>query len=1062
MPLKENLLQKKKLYHKKNFPNKYLVFSLELKNFKQYLKGINQEKIIKIPNSKGELKRFSIKETMYLAPQLAAKYPMIKSYSAQGIDDPTATAKISIGTDGVHAVVFSGKESTIYIDPFTKDNKEYIVYKRNDLDKKKNDFSCEVEETTKDVIEKIKLENRNANDGKLRTYRIAIASTGEYSQFHLNRQGIAASATDAVKKAAVLSAMVTTMTRVNGVYEKDLAVRMIIVNNNDKIIFLDANTDGLSNSNANSLISESQVKCDTEIGTANYDIGHTFSTGGGGLAGLGVVCVAGQKGRGITGSSQPVNDPYDIDFVAHELGHQFGATHTQNNSCNRTNSTAVEPGSGSTIMGYAGICTPNVQNNSDDHFHAVSIAQMWNIVQSSGNCATQTDTNNASPVANAGADYSIPKSTPFVLKGSATDADGLSGLTYNWEQIDTEIATMPPLATNSAGPAFRSLPSKDSPNRYMPDLATVVAGNTSSTWEVVPSVSRDMNFALTVRDNHSGGGASARDDMKISVTNAEAFIVTSQAVAETWETGTTKTITWNKGTTDVAPINCQTVNIKLSTDGGLTFPITILANTPNDGSQTITVPNNPTTKARIMVEAADNIFYNVNSTNLTINSTQPTFLMTNNSGSKSACNSGNNTVTYTIDFELVNGFSETISLTASGAPSGSNVSFDPATINANGSVTMTVSNFNGANQQDYTIIVTGTSNSVTQTADAFLKILGASFSNITLTSPAVGSTDVAVNPQLQWGADTNATSYDVVVATDNAFSNVIVSGNVTTNIFNLPQPLSSSTTYYWTVTPKNSCGEGTASSIGSFTTGSCTACNSSGNTSFNTSTTLVKFNTINNTSAKPSGYSDYTSISTTVKRDEEHELTVNANTDGNYVTTTYVWIDWNQNCTLDDSGEEYILGDVSNSTNGVTSLSPLKIKVPSEAKLGNTIMRVSTKYKPDGVPSPCETGFDGEVEDYKIVVEDNPASVEDFSFGNFKLYPNPSNGEFNLTFKVINTDKVSVKLHDFRGRLIGRKEFTNVSSDFSERLRFDNVRTGLYLLQITNGDKQTTKKILIH
>ena len=317
------------------------------------------------------------------------------------------------------------------------------------------------------------------------------------------------------------------------------------------------------------------------------------------------------------------------------MGHQFGATHTQNNDCNRTASTAVEPGSGSTIMGYAGICSPNVlgvgpsTGNSDDYFHAVNISQMLSTIESSANCGVETDTNNTAPVAIAGADYIIPKSTPFVLKGNGTDVDGKESLTYNWEQIDPENATMPPVSTSFRGPAFRSLPSSVSPNRYMPAIATVLAGNTATEWEVLPSTARSMNFSLLVRDNHAGGGSTARDDMKITVTNAEAFTVSSPSTAVTWDTGSTQTITWEKGTTDAAPINCTLVNIKLSLDGGLTYPIMVKENTANDGSEDIVIPDNGTTSARIMVEAADNIFYNVNTTNLTINSTEPTFIFSN-------------------------------------------------------------------------------------------------------------------------------------------------------------------------------------------------------------------------------------------------------------------------------------------------------------------------------------------------------------------------------------------------------------------------------------------------
>ena len=474
-----------------------------------------------------------------------------------------------------------------------------------------------------------------------------------------------------LKKLPFLSAMNTTMTRVNGIFERDLSVRMTIVGDNDKVIFLDAATDNITDGDPDKMINEVQTICDTEIGSANYDIGHVFSIGGDGLAGGGVVCITGQKAKGVTGRSQPIGDAYDIDFVAHEMGHQFGANHTQSNSsCNRYSSTAVEPGSASTIMGYAGICAPNIQSKSDDYFHAVSIAEMWNIISSSANCAVLTDTNNSAPTANAGLDYSIPKSTPFLLKGVGADADGTASLTYNWEQTDNESATMPPVATNSGGPMFRSLPSATNSERYMPELATVVAGSTASTWEVVPSVARDLNFSFLVRDNHSGGGSTARDNMTVTVEDAEAFTVSAPSTAVSWYADTTQNITWNKGTTDIAPINCQNVTIKLSVDGGITFPIILKENTPNDGSENIVIPENPTTSARIMVEAADNIFYNVNATNFTINSSTPTFVMTNTSGDQSVCNTGNQSVNYILNFDFINGFSENVALSATGQPEG--------------------------------------------------------------------------------------------------------------------------------------------------------------------------------------------------------------------------------------------------------------------------------------------------------------------------------------------------------------------------------------------------------
>lgn len=581
----------------------------------------NQEAIMELPTPNG-IQRFLVKEASVFSDELAAKYPSIKSYVGIGIDDKTARVRFSKSSVGFHAMITSGNYPMYLIDPYTKDKKTVIAFYKNKV--AKSNFECLVEDNLPKVNQRSFQKTANANDGKLRTYRLAIVATGEYSQFHLNNQNVSAGATDAVKKAAVLAAINTTMTRVNGIFERDLGVTMKLVTNNENIIFLDGTTDNLTDNNADTLINETQTLCDNDniIGIPNYDIGHAFSTGGGSGAGLAAgssVCVNGEKAQGVTGSASPINDTYDIDFVAHEIGHQFGANHTQNNDCNRWNATAVEPGSASSIMGYAGICSPNVQTNSDAYFHSVSIAEMWIFVSTQTTCAVEVLTNNTAPVANAGNDFSIPISTPFVLKGAATDVDAGNNLTYNWEQIDNQTATMPPVATSTVGPLFRSLPSSTSPNRYMPALATVLAGNTASTWEVVPSVARALNFSFTVRDNVLNGGATDRDDTTITVDgNSGPFLVTSQTTSTTLNGNSTQTITWDVANTTAFPVSCANVSILLSTDGGMTYPNVLISNTPNDGTQQITLTNVATTQARIKVEAADNIFYAVNSTNFSI------------------------------------------------------------------------------------------------------------------------------------------------------------------------------------------------------------------------------------------------------------------------------------------------------------------------------------------------------------------------------------------------------------------------------------------------------------
>jgi len=611
-----------KLEYRETLPTSFELFTINNNEINKKLTfSKSKEIIMELPTPNG-IQRFLVKEASVFSDELAAKYPQIKSYVGVGIDDVTARVRFSKSKVGIHVMITSGKYPMYLIDPYTKDKKTSIAYFKNKNEK--NKFECLFDGQNLAVKNRKIQKTVNANDGKLRTYRMALIGTAEYSQFHLTNQGVGAGETNQTKKTAVLSAMNVSMTRVNGIFERDLGVTMKLVSDNTDLIFLDAATDGLTNNDISALVNESQTKCDAVIGNANYDVGHVFAwvndESGNGVAGGGVVCVTGEKAQGATMRKTPLGDRFDIDLVAHEIGHQFGANHTQNVDCNRYNATAVEPGSGSTIMGYAGFCDPNVQNISDAYFHAVSISEMWNHVITTATCAVETITNNAAPVANAGNDFTIPKSTPFVLKGSATDADAGNNLTYNWEQLDNQTATMPPNATNTVGPMFRSLPSSTSPNRYMPAISTVL-GNTSSNWEVVPSVARTMNFSLTVRDNVLNGGAYARDDVKITVDGKSGpFLVTSQTIATTLNGNSTQTITWDVANTTAAPVNAANVNILLSTDGGMTFPNVLISNTPNNGSVDVTLPNITTTQARIKVEAANNIFYAVNSTNFSIDS----------------------------------------------------------------------------------------------------------------------------------------------------------------------------------------------------------------------------------------------------------------------------------------------------------------------------------------------------------------------------------------------------------------------------------------------------------
>ena len=612
--IEETKLVSKEKFERATNPSKAQFYSLDLQALKGALVNAPMENpemssnlILEFPDFNGNLSRFKVFEAPIMEKGLMDKFPSIKTYSAQGIDDKTAVLRFSVTNFGLHVMSLSGNSGTYYIDTYTKDLNNYIVYSRKDIQPARQ-FGCLVQDEEAMIQNYGRLENQiMVNDGNLRQYRLAMSCTIEYSAFHLTAAGTPAAASLATKRAVVLSAIVVSMTRVNGIYERDVAVRMNLVANNENIIFIDS--DSFTNDDGGAMLNENLTVVNAVIGTANYDVGHVYSTGGGGIAQLGSVCGTG-KARGVTGSPSPVGDPFDVDYVAHEFGHQFGANHTQNNACQRATSSSFEPGSASTIMGYAGICAPNVQNNSDDHFHARSILEMTNFVLSpSANCRQLSATGNIAPVVNAGANYIIPNGTAFKLTGSATDANG-DALTYCWEQYNNNVSTQPPLTTATAGPNFRSVTPSTSPTRYFPRFQDVLNGNLAPTWEVVPTVARTMTFALTVRDNRAGAGMTNRADMTVTTAAVGPFRVTSPILNASLDTGSTQTITWDVAGTTANGINTANVNILISTDGGTTFT-TLLANTPNDGSQDVIMPATPAVNCRILIEAVGNIFYAV-------------------------------------------------------------------------------------------------------------------------------------------------------------------------------------------------------------------------------------------------------------------------------------------------------------------------------------------------------------------------------------------------------------------------------------------------------------------
>ncbi|MPS74144.1 MAG: T9SS type A sorting domain-containing protein [Chryseobacterium sp.] len=614
------------------------LYSLDHTGLKEALQGapkstddINSKIILSFPNSEGEFEDFRIYEKSNFEPALQEKYADIRSYIGESV---FGDSKIyfSVSQFGLSTMEMHSDRTVDIIEPYTADLSSYVVFKRTDDKGIAKEFECKVPNLTKRNSDNV--DGKSADDGLLRTYRLALSCTGEYGAW-------AGSVSNA------LARMNNTMTRVNGVFESEFSIHLNLIAEEENIIFTSASTDPYSAAATgaagawNNELKAVLMGTTYGIGDAKYDIGHLFGrSGGGGSAGcIGCVCDSSNtydstyqwykhKGQGFTspGSGTPVGDNFDIDYVAHEMGHQFGGWHTFTHGA-EGNPSQMEPGSGSTIMGYAGITAKDVQAHSDAYFHAASIRDITNYMKTTlGNCSVNTSNGNTAPVANAGADYTIPKSTPFMLTGSATDANGDS-LTYDWEQFDLQnSSTTNPTATKTSGVNFRSYLPTTSPTRYFPNMTTVLTGAlftaaTELNVEYLPSVARTLNFRLTVRDNKTGGGANGYDDMKVTVNAASGpFKVTVPNTAVSYAGASTQTVTWDVASTTASPVSCANVDILISTDGGTTWS-TLATSVPNDGSESVILPNLDTTTARIMVKANGNIFFDVSDANFTITKT---------------------------------------------------------------------------------------------------------------------------------------------------------------------------------------------------------------------------------------------------------------------------------------------------------------------------------------------------------------------------------------------------------------------------------------------------------
>lgn len=1051
-------------------------FELDFNTFKQNilnapLRGSNSllnNTQVALPAKNGEIKMFTIYEAPVFSPELSVLYPNIKSYVGYANNDNSTQLRMSVSHQGVQTMITYKNQEANFMMPESHGSNEYILYTKSSRGDYVSDFVCSTVEdfdAGNRILSSSNL-NRDADDQLLRTYRLAVSVNGEYTQYH------GGSVADA------LAAINATITRVNAVFEVDMAINFQIVSAN-QLIFTDPATDPYSN-NLGNWNAELQAELTANLGEANYDIGHMFgASGGGGSAGcIGCVCEDGSKGSGKTSPADgiPQGDNFDIDYVAHEIGHQMGANHTFSHNTEGTGVNS-EPGSGTTIMGYAGITgANNVQQHSDAYFHYHSINQILNNVDTSPNdCAVTTSITNNPPVANAGIDYVIPMGTAFILKGTATDADGGDTLSYSWEQIDSQQTTSAQFGPTHTGPVWRSRPPNDSPNRYMPILSRVLDGELTETnpsittdnssWETVSNISRSLNFALTVRDRAAANGVgqmpqSSFDTMQVTVDGTSGpFAVTSQSTNVTWDAGSTQTITWDVAGTDVGAVNTPTVNILLSIDGGLTFPFTMASNVPNDGTHDVTVPitGGDTTMARVIVEGNNNIFYAVNSTDFSIQESE--FVISVSNSNVDVCQPSD--AVYNFTYNTFLGFSDPTIISVVNLPTGAIAVVNPTTVTSDGATgTVTVSNTGSLATGSYVFTIQGQSGTIIKSTDVTLNVFNSTVNNVTLMSPVDGAVDVASDALLTWDIDVNTEDYLVEIATDAGFATIVETASVQSASYTATN-LNTNTQYFWRVTASNQCGISSPSSVFNFTTA-----NISCNNVFTATDTPI-------TIAASGSNANYLSVITIAEDLPITDVNVKINIEHDWNNDLDIFLISPSGTIIELSTDNGVSGDddyintvfdQEATTSIVAGTSPFTGSfIPEgdlstlygETTVGDWTLSVDDDFGPADGGTILEFTLEFCVQGSLSVDEVNPFLT------NFNVYPNPNNGSFNVKLNSVANRNVLISVFDISGRQVFSNNY-KASTEFNEVINLDNVQSGMYMLQVSDGVNLETRKVIIN
>ncbi|MEO0896364.1 MAG: reprolysin-like metallopeptidase [Bacteroidota bacterium] len=827
----------KSMERQKPFPTTYKAFQLDFNTIKNTLKtapleGNSQNSTLRIavPGPDGKSMEFDVVEYIVMPKSLQALYPEIRTYYGTATNDPSTHIRLEHTYLGFRAKIRSS-EYTWWIEPVNLSSlNTYLGFFHHDANDPglTSERQCGVDDSDHNHEGDHRHDHgtRNGSGFELLTYRCAFASDNRFTNLH---GGVA----------GAISAITSTVNFINDIYEVEVAIRLTLVPNNNLLIFTDATdpyTANDSNDPANyttTFIVENPTVINGIIGSANYDLGQVFSTtqafpNGSAIAGraaAGSVCT-GNKARSVSTTSTPVGLGF-YQTMAHETGHQFSARHTFNSevsNCdgNRVSTSAYEPGDGTTILSYDG-CESVGSDGPYFHTHSYQQIHQFSRFSSGSTCPTVTPTTNQSPFVEAGpGGWVIPISTPFVLKTeSAFDPDG-DQLTYCWEEYDRVTQTSPLNSPVGNSPIFRSfLPTTDS-FRYFPRLQDLV-NNTQRNGELLPTYTRDLTFRVTVRDNKPGSGGVFYDQLDFDVTDqAGPFVVTTPSGnVPSYNVGELMSIEWDVANTDGPEVNCQTVDIYLSTDGGLTYDIVLAEGVPNNGIHKVCTPDLAGTANRIMVKAADNIFFDISNFSFAINaSPTPGFSLVNNDVAVKVCQDGSTPLSF--ETCSVGGLNAGISVNALGLPTGMSVSASSSNINIGDDFVLNIEASDLTPVGTYNIAISAVS-TTGATSVSFIPVeVFPAFTEIPAGVGNSGLISASTRPTLRWGGVTGALEYYVEISDDPSFNTIVSSQQGTDLSFALPLALDGNTTYYWRVSAVSECGNGDFSPIYAFRTKACT------------------------------------------------------------------------------------------------------------------------------------------------------------------------------------------------------------------------------------------------